>query len=370
VADLRRLVPRALTAALCLAAAACGAHERPPIDDRFQRTADLAVAGDPPPGLKIAFIGDQGLGSRARGVLQVIENEGAVAVCHQGDFDYDDDPEAWEEQIDAVLGPDFPYFVSVGNHDTDVYYGPGGYQERVAARMDRLGIPWDGDLGVKSTVVFRGLLFVFAAPGVFGQGHAEFIAGALAAHPEARWRVCSWHKNQNAMQTGRKWDEAGWGVYEAARRGGALVMTGHEHAYSRSHLLATCEEEPEVAAREGPLALAVDDPTTPADEGRTVVVVSGIGGKGARSLVRGGDHWACIYTDDQDAVPGALFGEFHVDGDPDLARFYFMNLNGEVVDEYYVRAPDLAPLAPTPSGAEADGPAEAEEPAEAAADPR
>jgi hypothetical protein len=102
----------------------------------------------PPPGYKVAFIGDQGLGPLSEAVLQLIADEGADAVLHVGDLDYDDDPAAWEAQIDAILGPDFPYFTSVGNHDTAEWYVAGGYQERIAARMDRLGIPWEGDLGV------------------------------------------------------------------------------------------------------------------------------------------------------------------------------------------------------------------------------
>ena len=44
--------------------------------------------------VKVAFIGDQGLSANARAVLQLIKDEEADFVLHQGDFDYDDDPEA------------------------------------------------------------------------------------------------------------------------------------------------------------------------------------------------------------------------------------------------------------------------------------
>jgi hypothetical protein len=33
---------------------------------------------------------------------------------------------------------------------------------------------------------------------------------------------------------------------------------------------------------------------------------------------------------------GALFIEFHVDGDPSKARGYFKNIDGEVIDEFTV----------------------------------
>ena len=42
-------------------------------------------------------------------------------MIHLGDFDYDDDPEAWDSLISEVLGEDFPYFAAIGNHDEDVW---------------------------------------------------------------------------------------------------------------------------------------------------------------------------------------------------------------------------------------------------------
>jgi hypothetical protein len=64
------------------------------------------------PPLTVAFIADQGLGEGARAVLQLIVEEGADLVLHQGDLDYQDDPSAWDASITNVLGADFPYFVS------------------------------------------------------------------------------------------------------------------------------------------------------------------------------------------------------------------------------------------------------------------
>src|SRR3974390_2603474 len=70
-----------------------------------------------PPNLKVAFIGDQGLGEEPKAVLTMIKAEGADLVIHSGDFDYADDPAAWDGQINGVLGPNFPYIGSIGNHD-------------------------------------------------------------------------------------------------------------------------------------------------------------------------------------------------------------------------------------------------------------
>jgi hypothetical protein len=313
----------------------------------FVRTLVLALLGALPfgapaqeaasPEVTIAFFGDQGLGADAEAVLELVRDEGADAVVHAGDFDYENDAAAWEAQIDAILGPDFPYFASAGNHDEDRYYHLGGYQDRLAARMDRLGLSWEGDLGVRSSFHFRGIFIVLTAPGSFGGGdqvHAPYIRDALAAD-ESIWSVSAWHKNMRLMQVGGKSDETGWGVYEESRRGGAIVVNAHEHSYSRTHLLADVDQQL-VASTEGPLALAADDPATPEDEGRAFVAVSGLGGHSIRDQEIGGPWWASVYTSNQGASFGALFGVFNYQGDPNLARFYFKDVNGAVVDDFFV----------------------------------
>src|SRR4026207_325155 len=88
-----------------------------------------AVAPETPPNFKIAFIGDQGLGPNSVAVLNLIKTEGAQAVLHPGDLEYPDNPAAWEAQINSVLGPDFPYFVTIGNHDELAWKGATGYQQ-------------------------------------------------------------------------------------------------------------------------------------------------------------------------------------------------------------------------------------------------
>jgi predicted phosphodiesterase len=300
-----------------------------------------ASAQGTPANFKVAFIGDQGLGSSSTAVLQLIENEGAEAVLHLGDFDYADNPQAWESQINAVLGSNFPYFAVAGNHDESEFYGAGGYQERIEARMNRLGISWQGDLGAQSTFKYAGIFFVLTAPGVFGSGngfHDVYIRDRLAAD-NSIWRICGWHKDQRLMQVGGKSDETGWGVYEQARRGGAIIATGHEHSYSRTHLLSDMDNQI-VASTSGTLRLARDLPGTGPDEGRSFAFVSGLGGESIRDQELDGPWWAAIYTSDQGANYGALFGEFNYLGNPRRARFYFKDIDGFVADEFFVEVPE------------------------------
>jgi hypothetical protein len=272
-------------------------------------------------------------------VLQLIADEGASAVIHQGDFDYDDDPEAWEAQIDAVLGPFFPYFASVGNHDVEFFFAFDGYLARLAARMLRVGLDWSGVLGAQSALEYKGLFVVLTAPGIFGPGNGfydDYIEEELDAD-DSIWRISSWHKNQRLMQVGGKLSETGWGVYEESRRGGAIIATGHEHSYSRTHLLSSFEDQL-VASTDDTLTLTRDDPGTPADEGESFAFVSGLGGRSIRDQELSGDWWASIYTSTQGATFGALFGVFNYRGDPRLARFYFKAIDGSTVDEFFVRS--------------------------------
>jgi hypothetical protein len=139
------------------------------------------------------------------------------------------------------------------------------------------------------------------------------------------------------MQAGGKSDETGWGVYEAARRAGAIIATAHEHSYSRTHLLSNMQLQT-IASTVSPLVLTGDDALTPEDEGTSYAFVSGLGGQSIRDQEVFGDWFASVYTSTQGARSGALFGVFHVDADPRRARFYFKDVAGEVIDAFQVRS--------------------------------
>lgn len=297
-----------------------------------------------PANFKIAFIGDQELGADPVAVLNLIKSEGASVVVHSGDFDYNDNPSAWENQINSVLGPNFPYFASVGNHDESRFYGTNGYQTFMAARMNRLGLGWDGDLGVKSSFKYQGIFFLLTGPDVLGTGHDIYIRDKLATD-NSIWSISSWHKNMRLMQVGGKSDDTGWGVYEESRKGGAIIATAHEHSYSRTHLLSRCQTQT-VASTSNTLVINQDDAGTPVDEGRSFVFVSGLGGNGVRDQELSGAWWASIYASNQGATHGALFGVFNFEGMPNKAHFYFKAINGAVPDDFYVISNVIPPPPP------------------------
>jgi Calcineurin-like phosphoesterase len=304
------------------------------------------IAVEPEPNLRVAFFGDQSIGPAARSVLQLVARERAAMIVHAGDLSYGQaDPRGWEAQINEVLGPSFPYIVAIGNHDVDDWLGPVGFAAILQARLERTpGLACNGELGVQSLCRFRGLELVLSGVGVRGTDHEWFLESMLA-RPGAAVRLCVWHENQHDMQVGAKVDEVGWGAYKVCAHHGAPIISGHEHSYARSYTLTAIGDrtrEHGWTGRPDLIELAPD---------RTVVVVSGLGGHSSRTRTL--DHvsdtwWASIYANDyqmQNAQPtgtepliqfGALFIDFHVDGDPRKARAYFKTADDRVVDQFEI----------------------------------
>ena len=291
--------------------------------------AVFAGCSQRPGSVTVAFFGDQGLSDNARAVLRMVVEENADLVLHQGDLDYADDPVAWDAMVTEELGADFPYFASIGNHDSRAWDGPDGYQAKLQARLDRVeGASCIGELGIKAACTYDGLFIILSAAGWVPREpdnpeHIAFIQEQLGAS-DATWEICSWHMNQTEMQVGRKRDAVGWGPYRACREAGAIIVTGHEHSYSRTHLMDSFEE----------LSVASTSDTLVIEEGQSFVVVTGTGGQEVRPQFREGDWWASIYTSDQEALPGALFCTFRAGGEPDRAGCYFKNIAGEIIDQF------------------------------------
>lgn len=287
------------------------------------------------PGLKVALIGDSGIGPNATAVLELIRDQGADLVIHLGDFDYRDNPAAFESSITGVLGSDFPYFAAVGNHDVPRW---SEYRQDLLDRLSRVaGASCSGDYGVNARCTYRGLSFILSGVGTHGSGHEEYLVTQLSGD-RYMWRLCAWHKNQTATQVGAKTDEVGWAAFETCRENGTIVVNGHEHSYSRTKTLTNITSQsldPEWSAadnvRVGP--------------GSTFVVVSGLGGRSIRPQLRClpatppygcNGEWAAISSASNGALPGALFLELNVDGDPRRGRGTFVDINGDIIDSFVI----------------------------------
>jgi hypothetical protein len=274
--------------------------------------------------ITVAFIGDQGLTPESQKVLELIKSENADLLMVQGDFDYEDNPEAWDNQFDTILGQNFPVLSTVGNHDVAKWPE---YQQKIIEQLNASKkLTCEGDIGVTSVCTYKNLKFISVAPGIFEHDqtmYAEYLASNLS-ETEDVWNICLWHKNQKLMQTGDKQNETGWEVYEACGAYGAMIVTGHEHAYSRTHLLSDFPMQ-RIASASSTLHL---------EPGQSFAVVSGLGGKEAREQKRSAPWFASVFTKNQGATAGALFCTFNTRNDMKKAKCYFKDINGAIPDTF------------------------------------
>ena len=182
--------------------------------------------------------------------------------------------------------------------------------------------------------------------GTLGSGHVSFIKEALASREaqDAIWRICSWHKNQRLMQVGHKGNEVGWEPYEECRRGGAIIATGHEHSYSRTHLMDSFETQ----------SIASTSTTVRITRGNSFAFVSGLGGlsiRGQDDQLAAKAWWAAVHTSAQGADFGALFCTFNHKAVENRGHCYFKDLNGVIADEFEVvaAAASETPRPPSPT---------------------
>ena len=209
-----------------------------------------------------------------------------------------------------------------------------GYQANLQARLERFnGTAYcDGELGVSFTCNYKGVLVAMTGVGTRAtpaEG-AAYLASTLSAYPNI-WQTCLWHKNQHLYQTGNKIDEVGWEVYETCREHGAIVLTGHEHSYSRTHLMSDFEGT----------VVASTDNTLVLEPGKTFAAVAGLGGKDIRNWDGGAEEnpwWAVCAASDNGVNYGALLCTFNVNGDPRLATCSFTDVSGRVWDTFNIRS--------------------------------
>jgi hypothetical protein len=302
-------------------------------------------------GVKVAFTADTGFGQGFKNVLTLIKEEKADLVLLQGDFAYQDGKaneyfDIMHGQAGILIdesGTPIPVLGSDGNHDDWSEYMPHFNNQLQAMGVTPTDSLDDAYYGVK----WNGLKMAFLGEDE-NPKDASYIHG-LFGNETSTWGICSWHKNQEAMQVGGKENEAGWPRYEACREAGALIFTGHEHSYHRTIVLTDMDQftvdTQQHAMDENGAATNIDDLVI--GPGKTVVFVSGLGGKSMReqkrclpdanSTEQEGCHiWGNIFTTAQTGREekfGALFITFRSDG---TADGYFKTTDIKFIDEFTI----------------------------------
>ncbi|KAI3649753.1 hypothetical protein MP228_005385 [Amoeboaphelidium protococcarum] len=317
--------------------------------------------------VKIAFIGDQGLGDQQRKVLKLIRKWDADLIVHAGDFDYVDNPAAFQKQLQDVMGTRFPYLSCIGNHDL---YEWEWYKDVLQNQLVQSGFDrhCKGIYGVKMVCLYQNILMVFSGVATRGGKHPQFIDSVFKANRDVPWKICVFHKNQHKYQTGTKQDEVGYEVYEVCRRHGAIIATAHEHSYSRTKVMSNFVDASAVDQHHHhyhPLTVITEDneqseaedvSTVTIRRGETFAFVSGLGGRSIRQCRKniGKEHWWASYGCQQQNINhGALLCEFqtfsrkstlkdakiqrHESLDEGLVgKCHFKTIDGEVYDQFVI----------------------------------
>lgn len=316
-----------------------------------------------PANFKIAIIGDSGKGKGFEQVLQLIKREQAQMVLHVGDLAYNESsasaPKQWNAVVDTVLGPSYPFFIVVGNHDVkhwSIYNKL--FQNRLKQLPPNTCIGQNGasDLGVKSSCTYQGVFFVLSGINTIGTGHQTYLRNTLAENRAMPWKICAWHKNQRDMQAGTKTDEVGWEAYQICQQEGAFIVNGHEHSYARTLTLSALGDR---KASHGAHGIPEEVSVGP---GKTFVACSGLGGASVRpwncALHDNDSWWASVHaanftlvngkvlnekqchsqeeSNSQSASYGALFIEFNYQGDEHKARGRFITTSNETLDDFII----------------------------------
>jgi len=297
------------------------------------------------PNVRIALVGDQGIGPRAKAVLDLVRSESADFLVVLGDFDYENKPVEWGQML-SQFGRDFPWFAVVGNHD--VHSWP-AYEAIIAAKQASIvGAQCQGKPGRQASCSYREVQLLLSEIGTLGdRGDDEAFVREQLAQSRTPWRLCLWHKTQHDMQTGAKTDEVGWHAFQSCQAAGAIIVTGHEHAYARTKTLTALGDASSGYGATGALNEVEVGP------GRTFVAVSGLGGIQTRAFVPShakDTWWGAYFTLDRESAngqsrpannaadgSGALFLDFGIDGDKNRGRGRFVTaINKRVVDDFRI----------------------------------
>jgi len=281
----------------------------------------------------IGFISDSGIGPGSRLVLDVLKANNVDAVVHVGDFDYTDSSSSMENNINSVFPSDFPYFYIIGNHDLLIW---DRYQRRNLRRLskDIKGLYCIGNLGVKTSCVFKGVQLVLSGAGTLCDNHEEYIESVLS-ESAMNWKVCAFHKVHSTFQLGSKGDEVDLSVYQSCIDGGALVITGHDHVYGRTHLI-----------KDAFTKALVNSSFNLIKRGQSIVWVNGLGGYSQFSKKSGHSEdpwWDVTYGRKTGSEYGALICTFS----ETRATCEFKNIEGDTQDSIVMYSDNTGQCVPS-----------------------
>ena len=253
-----------------------------------------------------------------------------------------------------------PIFITKGNHeiqDCASWSGQAGqcpeiwsaYKVLIQQRFDRarqLGANCSFGTDVdKYSCSFKGIEIVGVDAGLVGNdgSYNSFVTNNIASGSEV-WKICSWHYEHGSLSaTGETYtNQVPIGLYDTCRNAGAIIFNGHKHWYGRTKTLSDFT----------PLTVHPtysDAANVHVGNGYTFHSITGIGGMPivdtqSLCLPSAPCSWlAAIDTKTQGATQGVIYLDFNYKNQKNLVRARFINIQGQVRDEYLITNDKVIP---------------------------
>lgn len=238
-----------------------------------------------------------------------------------------------ENEYAALLSPDalisVPFAFNLGNHDVDS-----------SAYETHFHQPGTGDAPGNFWFTYGDVLIISVDSNTFdANAHASFIGDVISEHgADARWHIVTFHHTVFGVAEYSTAPELVGLRGEVApilsKHGIDLVLMGHDHAYSRTHLMDG--REPVVA----------DDPSDLHPTAHEVLYLTLNSASGSR-------YYALLDDEDLDAADPDGFNYAHATWQDEVATFTQVDVtssaltiatyrtdSGEAIDEFVLTHPD------------------------------
>lgn len=260
-------------------------------------TVERGVAGADG-ALHLTAVGDFGVTSETEDVLDRIREIDPDLNLALGDFSYGDPGEegAWCDMVREHVGPDLPFELLAGNHESD---GSDGHIDRfteclpskLPGLVGTYGRQWYADVPaddplVRLVMISSGLTFddgydEYTADSEEYRWTADAIEGARAA--AIPWVVVGLHKP--CVSLGQYECDPGTDLQDLlVSQKVDLVLHGHEHLYQRTHQLALGPDCPAVTTDAVDAECLVDTDAELVRGAGTVFTTVGTGGVELRDV--------------------------------------------------------------------------------------
>lgn len=316
------------------------------------------------PEVKVALLGDTGVGTGFGSVLSLVASEKADVVMINGDFGYGSAPASWKKKLEASIDINaFPIIGALGNHDVSqasqyvtIFAGLRTNQNglETACTGGKKVAQGQDIILVDEVCTFGNVSIIASGIGqVLNKTYLEDrLAGKLKSISDDQWKLVGYHYTLTEMNPGLKSSSATYRFFDLIRQAGAIGAQAHTHS-----AMASCPIS-SVFAKGAPVrchsAFDFDLEDRFVGPGVGMYVDSSLGGVDVRPRGRcktvgekGCGHMVDLITQDGytrvDGFKktnfnrfGAMFMIFNYGGDPSRALVYYKSVDGQEIFRFFI----------------------------------